>query len=1786
MNKKLLIISDSVIDRAILNEYLSTNYIVYEASNATDALDFLHASPGLVDLIILDISMPTMNGRQFLKILLADYDLKVIPILAIVPRNDLECEKYALNNGAFDVIYKPFDEDIIKYRINNIFKNLNSSILRIENSLLSEKQETQDRLQGIMDNMDGGVVMIEVESTNDTKIIYLNNGFYDLFNYSKEEFENIKTDFINNNIENAQELLDYISRSLITKEKFSLETKAFRKNKSEMFLQIQGSVLSKQKNDFPVVLLIINDISDLKAYENKLIETNKKLKYRANYDPLTNIYNRDAFLETVRLKLDDNPNIEYAIIEFNFDKFKAINEMLGNIHGDTILKHFAASMRKDLKNVGVFGRIEADHFACLIEVSMLDELKITYQLDHCFDDLDLDYKVIIYGGVYIIKDRRLDATQLLDRANLALKENKHNYLHRLNYYDDIIHSNLLEEQTVLSQMQDALKRHEFKIYLQAIYSIEKRCITKAEALVRWDHPQKGLLYPNKFISIFEKNGFITELDYYVWEEACKYIRSRADRGLAPINISVNISRINIYRNDLADKIFDLTKKYKIKPEMLELEITESTYAQNPELLQEAIRKLKDKGFTVLMDDFGSAYSSLNALKDMNFDILKIDMKFLEDFETSRKSSNILSSIIKMAKSLNMKIVAEGVETTEQLHFLTNLNCDLIQGYLFSKPLTIDEFEAKPLRFTSDSKESKQLDNKYEFLFEDNLLVDKTLDILYGAFALYEYLDDSLYLIKYNDLYLNLFGFNRSTISEDINFYDYVGADDRLLLNKKIKELLKDKKAKTITLKCFDKAGALNNIDVHIYLVNDESRVLIGMFLIPLCPKQSIGEFNVSNDSIVYECIPARLAFCKIRTDFTNFSDLEFIYTKNNIYSSIDIEDNIRNDLFENIHPDDKLELAKQLSYFKENKLPIKMILRISDGLDYKYNLFYLKLNSIENDYLYFGFALVEAFNVNVSNFDDKKDSLKAYLKRLYDDYPSMLVQLALIGSQFRLIFANELFLNKVGLSIEELKLRFDADPFPFSSKEYKLSDSKIMTRILETGIPYQFSRRLHLDNGEYIQVNISAHRIMNIDGNFIIHLLIDDVDLESKKKAEQELNKFVSVFGSVYESIYECDLQNDNYLILKSPLRKEGERGTNFKKLVYKFVDDFIYEEDMLEVKKFISKVYENDQAFENENLRIRIYHNDKVTMALFNVTRINGSIFMIGYNILNEERLELETYQNLEKDLKESKEKEEMYRHAVESMGISLIRFDDKQNYMSPGLSKYNLFKCRNFEEFKKANDIIKENDRLIFNNFIAKLEKDGKSEAEFRLKTQNEQYLYNVVALNKVIEQDDSVNYYGYIKDIHQIRIRNEENVARQVLAESRVRTINSLMNNMPVGIGIYEIEDNSVFPIYVNNKLIEMLELSYSKVDYLVKERVAIDKIDDADKEKLKLYASLGKNFEYQKYLKLENNVIKKLSVALNIILEEDDMRVYASVLDITDSVLADENLQSKNNYLKQLIVNSNSLYYEYDCKNDVLSYFTLINDSFRTNEINNYFNYLKNTKTFQEDFKNKVLDRYEEIMNKKNDKGSLECLAKFFGDYQWFKIEYNVIRDDNGDAAKISGQVTNINNEVIKRKEYLNLIEKDQLSGLLNRVTAQNYIVSSLTNSDKKYAFAMMDIDLFKTLNDNYGHPVGDKAIKKVAETLQECFDFEESIISRFGGDEFVVFFEYNDISEIEKYMDDLYKKISNISNELNLPRMITLSAGIALAEDGSYDFDTIFKNADKALYEAKTSGKNKYCWYKR
>lgn len=421
----------------------------------------------------------------------------------------------------------------------------------------------------------------------------------------------------------------------------------------------------------------------------KLIE---ELRYHVERDLLTGIYNRETFCKRTVTLLQENKDQEYTLMQWDIERFKVINDLFGTEIGDKVLIGIAKALSLLIKGIGTYARMKGDNFVCCVPKEKMDAMQILDKFEETFKELNLNYNIAIYVGIYPIRDITVPIDQMCDRANLALHTIKGNYVKRYAVYDNKLRESMLEEQHIVSEMQVALEQDQFCIYLQPIYNIKEGIPVSAEALVRWKHPVKGMIMPGIFIPLFERNGFITQLDSYVWEETCKYLRKRKLEGRKQIPISVNVSRMNLYNPNFSAKILDLVNKYGLDSSMLKLEVTESAYIDNPRQLLETMGELQKNGFKILTDDFGSGYSSLNMLKDVPADVLKIDMKFIDDLEHSSRAGNIITSVVRMAKWLDMSVVAEGVETKLQFEFLRSIDCDDVQGYYFSKPLPISEFE--------------------------------------------------------------------------------------------------------------------------------------------------------------------------------------------------------------------------------------------------------------------------------------------------------------------------------------------------------------------------------------------------------------------------------------------------------------------------------------------------------------------------------------------------------------------------------------------------------------------------------------------------------------------------------------------------------------------------------------------------------------------------------------------------------------------------------------------------------------------------------------------------------------------------------------------------------------------------------------------------------------------------------------------------------------------------------------------------------------------------------------
>ena len=410
-------------------------------------------------------------------------------------------------------------------------------------------------------------------------------------------------------------------------------------------------------------------------------------------DRLTGLYSKEYFYQKAADILRRNPGKSYDVICSDIENFKLVNDVFGTAAGDRLLRGIAGLYRSFVGDMGICGRLNADRFACLLEHRADYNDEMFREAGAAVNALPDAKNVVLKWGIYAVEDRTLPVEQMCDRALMAARGIKGRYGKYFAPYDGKLRERLLREQEIVDSMESALEGGQFEIYLQPKYRLSDNTLAGAEALVRWNHPAWGLQPPGVFIPLFEQNGFIPRLDQYVWERACAVLRRWGQAGLPGIPISVNVSRADIYSADLPELLTALLRRYGLEPPQLHLEITESAYTEDPEQLIGTVRRLRELGFLIEMDDFGSGYSSLNMLNELPIDLLKLDMKFIQSETAKPASQGILRFIISLARWMRLRVVAEGVETEEQVRRLLDVGCDYVQGYYFARPMPVEAFEA-------------------------------------------------------------------------------------------------------------------------------------------------------------------------------------------------------------------------------------------------------------------------------------------------------------------------------------------------------------------------------------------------------------------------------------------------------------------------------------------------------------------------------------------------------------------------------------------------------------------------------------------------------------------------------------------------------------------------------------------------------------------------------------------------------------------------------------------------------------------------------------------------------------------------------------------------------------------------------------------------------------------------------------------------------------------------------------------------------------------------------------
>lgn len=423
---------------------------------------------------------------------------------------------------------------------------------------------------------------------------------------------------------------------------------------------------------------------------NRMTESQEMLKYLEK-DKLTGLYSREFFFKNARKYIEENPDRDFILWTSDIQGLKIINEKYGVEKGDDILKMMAIGSNH-IDGYVMGGRVDGDKLCALMIDNHDDYYNVKQAVNDNYEKNFPVPNVIIKNGVYHIdKNETLPIEAIYDRTILAIQSIKNKYGCLVVEYDDKLRKEQLVNRLVIEDAKEALESNQFHVYYQPKIDVVRNCVGGAEALVRWIHPEIGFMNPGVFIPIFEQNGFISKLDYYVWEVVCKNVVEWREMGLKTIPVSVNVSRRNFDNERLAEDIIELVDKYGIDHSLFEFEITETSYVDNQDNVENVIKKLHEAGFTISLDDFGTGYSSMIALSRLDLDILKMDMSLIREYKMGG-NKNVLDFSFQLANMMQLKTVTEGVETKEQVELINNLGGNYIQGYYFSKPIPKKEFE--------------------------------------------------------------------------------------------------------------------------------------------------------------------------------------------------------------------------------------------------------------------------------------------------------------------------------------------------------------------------------------------------------------------------------------------------------------------------------------------------------------------------------------------------------------------------------------------------------------------------------------------------------------------------------------------------------------------------------------------------------------------------------------------------------------------------------------------------------------------------------------------------------------------------------------------------------------------------------------------------------------------------------------------------------------------------------------------------------------------------------------
>ncbi len=677
----LLVVDDDRVTRMTISKVLQkAGYVVLEAQNGLEALqavDQYHPS-----MVLMDVMMPEMDGYTACRDLRNSHDHQSLPVLMLTGLNDVESIDKAFESGATDFITKPLNWTLLTQRVRYALRTREMSFaLRRNQQRLSQAQRIAKLGYWEINLSDGNV--------------HCSDELYWVLGMESDAQVSSLNTFMNMvHEDDRQAVLQAIEGAKRSQQSYEIEHRIVRPDGREITVHQQGQLLLVDDGRPQTLLGTIQDITERKAAE-ELIE------YQAFYDALTDLPNRRLFTDHVThaAPLAQQQQKQFAVLFMGLDRFKVVNDTMGHAAGDMLLREVASRL-KGLNHDGVsIARFGADVFAVLMEGLEQGSEVDTYVsvlMERMAEPLTIqgqEFFITSSVGISLFPHDGIDAESLMKAADTAMFRAKEAGGQQYQYFTADMNAMAQQRLQTENELRKALERNEFQVFYQPQVDAKTRKIVSMEALIRWFHPQRGMVSPLDFIPVAEDSGLIVPIGEWVLRTACRDTREWNEKYGLNLRVGVNLSGRQFAQPDLIDVVDSALQQSGLPNSCLDLEVTESIAMDDIESCIATLQQFKDKGIYSSMDDFGTGYSSLSYLQQMPLHTLKIDRAFVKDIQGDGENGEISMAIIAMAHSLGMNVIAEGVETEEQLQFLRDQQCDIIQGFFISKPLGSAAFGA-------------------------------------------------------------------------------------------------------------------------------------------------------------------------------------------------------------------------------------------------------------------------------------------------------------------------------------------------------------------------------------------------------------------------------------------------------------------------------------------------------------------------------------------------------------------------------------------------------------------------------------------------------------------------------------------------------------------------------------------------------------------------------------------------------------------------------------------------------------------------------------------------------------------------------------------------------------------------------------------------------------------------------------------------------------------------------------------------------------------------------------